>query len=34
VALNRIYEGAAEFLSVHEYKNVMRWAEAIDARRR
>ena len=24
--------GAAEFLSVHEYKNVMRWADAIGAR--
>jgi len=24
--------GAAEFLSVHEYKNVLRWAEAIGAR--
>jgi GST-like protein len=24
--------GAAEFLSVHEYKNVQRWAEAIFAR--
>jgi GST-like protein len=32
VVLNRVYEGAAEFLSVHEYKNVLRWAEAIDAR--
>ena len=27
----RLY-GAAEFLSVHEYKHVMRWADAIDAR--
>lgn len=27
----RLY-GAAEFLSVHEYKHVLRWAEAIDAR--
>ena len=27
----RLY-GAAEFLSVHEYPNVMRWADAIDAR--
>jgi GST-like protein len=32
VVLNRVYEGAAEFLSVHEYRNVLRWAEAIDAR--
>jgi len=27
----RLY-GAAEFLSVHEYKHVMRWEDAIDAR--
>ena len=27
----RLY-GAAEFLSVHEYKHVQRWADAIDAR--
>ncbi|AZF04979.1 glutathione-dependent disulfide-bond oxidoreductase [Pseudomonas sp. R5-89-07] len=27
----RLY-GAAEFLSVHEYKHVVRWADAIDAR--
>jgi GST-like protein len=27
----RLYE-AAEFLSVHEYKHVLRWADAIDAR--
>ena len=27
----RLY-GAAEFLSVHEYQHVMRWADAIDAR--
>ena len=32
VVLNRVYEGAAEFLSVHEYKHLTRWAEAIDAR--
>lgn len=32
VVLNRVYEGAAEFLSVEEYRNVLRWAEAIDAR--
>ena len=24
--------GATEFLAVHEYKNVVRWADAIDAR--
>ena len=29
--LGRLY-GAAEFLDVASYKNVMRWAEAIDAR--
>lgn len=27
------YEGAAEFLSVHEYKNVIRWADEIGARK-
>jgi len=32
VALGRTYEGAAEFLSVHEYANLMRWAEQVDAR--
>lgn len=32
VALNRTYEGAGEFLAVHEYEHVMRWAHAIDAR--
>lgn len=32
VVMNRVYEGAAEFLSVHEYRHVQRWAEAIDAR--
>ncbi|GAA4715771.1 glutathione-dependent disulfide-bond oxidoreductase [Sphingomonas lutea] len=32
VALNRTYEGASEFLAVHEYAHVMRWAKAIDAR--
>jgi GST-like protein len=31
LALGRLYE-AAEFLDVASYKNVMRWAEAIDAR--
>ncbi|WP_296747315.1 glutathione-dependent disulfide-bond oxidoreductase [Mesorhizobium sp.] len=28
----RSYNDAAEFLSVHEYKHVQRWADAIDAR--
>ena len=32
VVLNRVYEGAADFLSVQDYGHVMRWAEAIDAR--
>ncbi|HWU93148.1 MAG TPA: glutathione-dependent disulfide-bond oxidoreductase [Sphingomicrobium sp.] len=32
VALNRTYEGAGEFLAVHEYEHVMRWAKQIDAR--
>ena len=32
VALGRTYEGAAEFLDAASYRNVMRWAEAIDAR--
>ncbi len=32
IALGRTYEGAADFLSVHDYAHVMRWAEAIDAR--
>jgi GST-like protein len=32
VALGRTYEGAAEFLAAHEYRNLIRWAEAIDAR--
>ena len=31
MVLGRAYE-AAEFLSVHEYENVLRWARAIDAR--
>lgn len=28
----RLYGASAEFLSVHEYKHVLRWAEAIEAR--
>ncbi|QHD06623.1 glutathione-dependent disulfide-bond oxidoreductase [Pseudomonas sp. R76] len=28
----RLYGASAEFLSVHEYKHVVRWAEAIEAR--
>ncbi|TPJ73665.1 glutathione-dependent disulfide-bond oxidoreductase [Mesorhizobium sp. B2-6-2] len=32
LAKGRSYTNAAEFLSVHEYKNVQRWADAIDAR--
>ena len=28
----RLYGDSAEFLSVHEYKHVLRWADAIDAR--
>jgi GST-like protein len=32
VALGRTYEGAAEFLAAHEYRNVIRWAETLDAR--
>lgn len=31
-ALGRTYEGADEFLAVHEYKNLVRWAAQIDAR--
>ena len=31
MVLGRLYS-AAEFLDVTSYKNVMRWAEAIDAR--
>ncbi len=31
LALGRLYD-AAEFLSVHEYEHVQRWAKAIDAR--
>ncbi|MER9299749.1 glutathione-dependent disulfide-bond oxidoreductase [Mesorhizobium sp. M0621] len=32
LALGRMYNDSAEFLSVQEYKNVQRWAQAIDAR--
>jgi len=32
IALDRIYDGAAEFLSVQDYKNLQRWARAIDER--
>lgn len=32
VALGRTYEGAAEFLDAAGYKNLMRWAEQVDAR--
>ena len=32
VALGRTYEGAAEFLDAASYRNVIRWAEQIDAR--
>jgi GSH-dependent disulfide-bond oxidoreductase len=32
VALNRTYEGASEFLAVHEYEHLMRWAKQIDGR--
>lgn len=32
LALGRMYNDSAEFLSVQEYKNVQRWAKAIDAR--
>lgn len=32
VALGRTYEGADEFLAVHEYEHVMRWAKHIDER--
>ena len=31
LVLGQVY-GAAEFLSVHEYANVLRWAEEIAAR--
>lgn len=33
LAKGKIYEGAAEFLSVHEYKNVQRWADEIMSRK-
>jgi GST-like protein len=32
VALGRTYEGAGEFLDAQSYKNLIRWAEQIDAR--
>jgi GST-like protein len=32
LALDRIYDGAAEFLSVGDYKNLQRWARSIDER--
>ncbi|WP_426266857.1 glutathione-dependent disulfide-bond oxidoreductase [Sphingomonas sp. LHG3443-2] len=32
VALGRTYEGAGEFLDAGSYKNLMRWAEQVDAR--
>lgn len=32
VALGRTYEGADEFLAVHEYEHVVRWAKQIDER--
>ncbi|MBZ9678657.1 glutathione-dependent disulfide-bond oxidoreductase [Mesorhizobium sp. ES1-1] len=32
LALGRMYNDAGDFLSVQEYKNVQRWAQAIDAR--
>ncbi|HET9337339.1 MAG TPA: glutathione-dependent disulfide-bond oxidoreductase [Sphingomicrobium sp.] len=32
VALGRSYEGAAEFLSLRDYKHVMRWTEEVGAR--
>jgi GSH-dependent disulfide-bond oxidoreductase len=32
IALNRTYEGAGEFLAVHEYEHLMRWAKQVDAR--
>ena len=32
VALGRTYEGAAEFLAAHEYKNLIRWAEQVGNR--
>ena len=32
MALGRSYKGSDEFLAIHEYEHVMRWARAIDAR--
>ena len=32
VALGQAYEGAAEFLSLRDYRNVMRWVEEVAAR--
>jgi GST-like protein len=32
LALGRMYNDAAQFLSVHEYEHVQRWAKAIDER--
>ena len=32
MALGRSYEGSNEFLALHEYEHVQRWARAIDAR--
>jgi len=32
LALGRSYEGADEFLAIHDYEHVMRWARAIDGR--
>ncbi|WP_256753824.1 glutathione-dependent disulfide-bond oxidoreductase [Mesorhizobium sp. Mes31] len=32
LALGRMYNDSGEFLSVQDYKNVQRWAQAIDAR--
>ncbi|TPK21959.1 glutathione-dependent disulfide-bond oxidoreductase [Mesorhizobium sp. B2-5-9] len=32
LALGRMYNDSAEFLSVHDYKHVQRWAKAIDER--
>jgi len=32
LALGRMYNDSGEFLSVHEYKHVQRWAKAIDER--
>jgi GST-like protein len=32
IALGRSYQGADEFLAVHEYENLMRWTKAIDDR--